>query len=58
MKQKMLFIVCRFWLNKAAEPMQEFFTAHSTMDRAQGMVDDLTKKHGPTFIIVSAPLDP
>ena len=64
-KKKMLFIVCRFWLKKtnhpsrsSAEPVQEFFTVHTTMDRAQRHCDKLTLKFGPTFIIIPAPLDP
>ena len=58
MKQKMLFIVCRFWLRSKNQPVQEFFAACSTMDIAQRQCDKLTKKFGPTFIIVEAPLDP
>lgn len=53
-----LFIVCRFWLKSKNQPVQEFFVACSTMDKAQAAVDELTKEHGPTFIIVEAPLDP
>jgi 2-methylisocitrate lyase-like PEP mutase family enzyme len=55
---KNLFIVCRFWLKAKNHPIQEFFAVCTTMDRAQRMVDKLTAKFGPTFIIVDAPLDP
>ena len=57
-KQKMLFIVCRWWLKAKNHPINEFFTAHTTMDRAQRQCDKLTMEFGPTFIIVEAPLDP
>jgi len=57
-EQKMLFIVCRLWLKSKNQPVQEFFTAHSTFDRATDQSDKLTEKFGPTFIIVNAPLDP
>lgn len=50
-KQNMLFIVCR-------HPLQEFFTVHTTFDKATYQCDKLTKKFGPTFVIVEAPLDP
>lgn len=55
---KNLFIVCRFWLKAKNHPIQEFFTAHTTFDQATYQCDKLTKKFGPTFIIVEAPLDP
>ena len=58
MKPKKLFVVCRFWLKAKNHPVQEFFTAHTTFDRATYQCDKLTKKFGPTFIIVEAPLDP
>lgn len=57
-KQKMLFIVCRFWLKSKKQPVQEFFTVHTTFNRATYQCDKLTNKFGPTFIIVEAPLDP
>lgn len=55
---KKLFAVVRYTKRNALAGQYPFYAICSTMDRAQGMVDNLTKKFGPTFLIIEAPLDP
>lgn len=58
MKQKKLFVVVRYTKRGALAGVYPFHAVCSTMDRAQQKVDDLTKEHGSTFLIIEAPLDP
>ena len=64
-KQKKLFVVCRYSQRVIKHPARSsssyipiFYAVCSTFDRATYQCDKLTKKFGPTFIIVEAPLDP
>jgi hypothetical protein len=54
-----LFVTCRHGEDAELNPVNIFYAAHTTMDRAQDQVDRLTMKLGPLgFIIVDAPLNP
>jgi hypothetical protein len=53
-----LFVVVRYTKQGALNGSYPFHAVCSTMDRAQAKVDDLTKEHGATFLIIEAPLNP
>ena len=65
-KQKKVFVVCRqvnpteATCTGRVQPNWNitFFAVCSTYDQAERQVDKLTKRFGPTFIIIDAPLDP
>ena len=54
---KKVYVVCRHIVQTHLN-VAVFYEVCSTEDRAQAMVDDLTKKEGPTFVIVPAVVDP
>ena len=56
-KQKKVYVVCRHIVQTHMN-VAVFYGVCSTEDRAQVLVDDLTKKEGPTFVIVPAVVDP
>ena len=56
-EEKKLFAVCRC-IKRGKKSIPVFYAICSMMDIAQRHVDKLTKKFGPTFIIIDAPLDP
>lgn len=51
-----LFVVCKA-IDGGHIQHGEFYSVHTTMDRAQHAVDRYTREFGPTFIITNAPLD-
>lgn len=58
MKQTKLYVVVRYTKRNALKGDYPFYAVCSTMDRAQRIVDNLTKRYGPTFLIIEAPFDP
>ena len=54
---KKVYVVCRHIVQTHMN-VAVFYGVCSTEDRAQVLVDDLTKKEGPTFVIIDAPMDP
>lgn len=58
---KKLFVVCKIHEHGTPYATQfdpKFYAVCSTQDRAQIVVDKLTERFGPTFVIIEAPLDP
>ena len=55
--EKKVFVVCRHIVHTHIN-VAVFYGVCTTMDLAQALVDDLTKREGPTFVIVDSPLDP
>ena len=56
---KAVYVTCRQAEDAELNPVSIFYAVHTTPERAQVQVDNLTKKFGPLgFIILDAPLNP